>query len=179
MKQLDIQLHPAMAANAAEVLEFELANREFFRSIIGDYEDSYYQIDKVTKTLEEAEAQRAQDKSHQYLIWHGDELIGRINLRNVTRRHVNSAHLGARIAQKYSNQGVGTAGLAMFLKFAFHDLALHRLETSVVPHNTGSHRVLEKYGFVKFGHSRRSFLLKDVWHDLIYYELHAPHSPTP
>ena len=64
--------------------------------------------------------------------------------------------------------GKGYAGEAMRLRtrYAFHELGLQKLITTVVGPNDASRRGLERAGYRQCGLYRRHFLVDGQWHDM-------------
>jgi [ribosomal protein S5]-alanine N-acetyltransferase len=56
-------------------------------------------------------------------------------------------------------------------RFAFEDLALHRLQASIIPRNGPSNRVAEKLGLRNEGIALRYLEIDGVWEDHIRYAI--------
>ena len=69
--------------------------------------------------------------------------------------------LGAYIAERAARAGIG----------AFEDLALHRLQASIIPRNGPSHRVAEKVGLRNEGTAVRYLEINGVWEDHVRYAI--------
>src|SRR3954452_13857275 len=85
----------------------------------------------------------------------GDYLIGNTGLHQINWRH-RHAHSGIMIGEK-DQWGKGYASEAMCLRtaFAFRELNLEKILTSVYADNHGSRRALEKAGYRQCGLFRR------------------------
>lgn len=170
-----LSLTPPQTEDAEELLRFELDNRAFFESMINARPADYYSAEGVAAGIEVAQREAAQDTGHQYLVRDADgTLVGRLNFMRVRRAHFHSAEVGYRFAQSAGGRGYASAALRQALDLAFGPLGLKRLEAIARPENVGSCKVLERNGFVAFGHSKRSMELHGAWFDRIYYERHAP-----
>ena len=172
-----VVLHPVEVADAADLLEFERLNRAYFERFIGSRGDAFYQLGEVRKALEKACQDRDEGKAYAYLVRIGDEIAGRLNLTQVERQQFFCAHLGYRIGEAWAGRGVATAAVGQGVGLALNQHQLWRIEAIVSAFNAGSARVLEKNGFRRFGRSEQSFLHHGAWHDLIYFERHAPKPP--
>jgi ribosomal-protein-alanine N-acetyltransferase len=170
-----VALAPVAPSDRDALLAFELANRAFFEAHINARPPTYYSTAGVTQAIDIAIADAAADRGYQFLIKANGEILGRINLRDVDRTHLHSAVLGYRIAEAHGGKGCASAALRELLEIAFGRLRLLRIEAGARASNLASVRVLERNGFVQFGHSRRSFLLDGVWHDRLLFERHAHH----
>ncbi|QEL55984.1 GNAT family N-acetyltransferase [Chromobacterium paludis] len=174
---MDITLHPPRAADAAALLDFELANRAYFERWINARPDGYYQLDAVREAIDAAGREAVADQGYQYLIWHEGRIAGRINLHGVERRYFHKAELGYRVGEADAGQGIASRALAALRDKAFGELKLARLEAAVRAANAGSLKVLERNGFSVFGKAERSMLLHGEWHDLWHMACRSPSFP--
>jgi ribosomal-protein-alanine N-acetyltransferase len=121
-----------------------------------------------------AERDAAEDKGYQFLIrTEAGELVGRVNLAAVRRKHFQCADLGYRIAEQACGRGHASEAVRLVLEKAFGTLGLQRLEATARVGNEGSVKVLLRNGFREYGRSLRSFELGGVWHDRLHFERHA------
>jgi ribosomal-protein-alanine N-acetyltransferase len=79
------------------------------------------------------------------------ELVGYFNLSHIIRGALQSAFLGYSAVAAQAGQGFMTDGLRLLLRYAWHDLGLHRIEANVQPGNRLSVALLERCGFVREG----------------------------
>ena len=174
-----LQLRPPAAADADELLDFELRNRAFFEAHINARPSAYYSADGVRAAIETARREAEDDKGYQFLLRDAaGTLVGRVNLSRVRRAHFHSAELGYRIAEAAQGQGFAREGVRQVLALAFAELRLRRVEATARDGNEGSARELLRNGFSAFGRSRRSFELGGSWHDLLHCERHADGLPA-
>ncbi len=95
------------------------------------------------------------------------QLIGTIGLHKVDWKNRN-AELGIAIWKKeYWGRGYGTDAIKTLLKYAFHELNLHRVYLRVYDFNKRALRCYEKAGFKKEGVMREAFWRNGEWHDTI------------
>lgn len=95
------------------------------------------------------------------------QLIGTIGLHKVDWKNRN-AELGIAIWKKeYWGRGYGTDAIKALLKYAFHELNLHRVYLRVYNFNKRAIRCYEKAGFKKEGVMREAFWRNGEWHDTI------------
>ena len=168
-----IHIRPPEFEDARSLLAFELANRAHFETWVHPREDGFYSLDGVHAAIAAAQAARREDRAFQYLVFANQRLVGRVNLHDVRRAQHNCADLGYRIAQSESGRGLASKAAALCLAEAFGPLDLWRVQATARPANLGSIRVLERSGFTRFGHSRRSVRMNGAWHDLLHYERHC------
>lgn len=96
----------------------------------------------------------------------GGALIGTGTLCNLEAEH-GRAEIGYALARREWGRGVMTRALPALLRFAFEELGLRRIEADVDPRNPGSYRLLERFGFVREGERRESYVvggeIQDAW----------------
>lgn len=79
------------------------------------------------------------------------------------------AQIGYTIARGFWGRGLATEAVSALTAYAFAAFALHRITASVDPRNAASARVLEKTGYRKEAHFRRSEWFKGGWADDAVY----------
>jgi [ribosomal protein S5]-alanine N-acetyltransferase len=163
--------HPTLN-DADALLAFEIDNRAYFEHWINARPANYYSLEAVRAAIAAAQTDIDKDRAYAYLVCFGDEIVGRVNLVDVTRPYFNRATLGYRIGQPFAGQGYASRAVALALEAATRDLRLSRVEAVVRPQNAGSTRVLERNGFNAFGRATRSMYFQGEWHDLLHYERH-------
>jgi [ribosomal protein S5]-alanine N-acetyltransferase len=167
-----VAIRRVTVADAPALLAFELAHRAYFESWVNARDPGFYSEQGVAAAIGAAEAAWAMDQAFQYLVVEDGRLVGRVNLTAVRRAHFHCADLGYRIGEQDGGRGVASRAVALCLEQAFGTHGLGRIEAIARPENKGSIRVLERNGFVRFGHSRRSFELGGRWHDRLLFERH-------
>ncbi|WP_297322563.1 GNAT family protein [uncultured Bartonella sp.] len=100
-----------------------------------------------------------------------DNLIGGICLTNIKRNVLQSGEIGYWCGEKYSGRGFMLESLDLVIDFSFHELNLHRLETSAIPTNRRSIALLENCGFTKEGLMRSCVKIHGHWQDHYLYSL--------
>lgn len=165
-----IQLHPLASADTHELLKFELENRSYFETWVAARAPSYYSLETIAAVIEQAQRERQQDLSHQYLAKLDGHIVGRVNLTAVTRPYFNKAQLGYRVGEKFGGRGYATRIVALLLEEAFGKLDLWRLETTIQPQNLGSIAVMQRNGFNQYGRAEKAMLFQQEWSDLLYFE---------
>ncbi|HEY8880013.1 MAG TPA: GNAT family N-acetyltransferase [Roseateles sp.] len=169
-----LELLPPTADVADELLRFETDNRAFFEARVNSRPPGYYSPDGVRAAIALAEREAAEDKGYQFLVRTiAGDLVGRVNLAGVKRKHFHCADLGYRMAESACGRGYASEAVRLVLAKAFGELGLKRLEANARVGNEGSVRVLLRNGFTEFGRSTKSFELGGVWHDRLHFERHA------
>ena len=106
-------------------------------------------------------------------LHHTEDLIGLIALDDILwPSRVAWLDIGIGEAA-YRGQGYGSEALGMMLRFAFHELNLHRIQLTVFSYNERAIRLYERFGFVREG-VMREFLHRDGQRfDMVFYGLLA------
>jgi [ribosomal protein S5]-alanine N-acetyltransferase len=172
---IDLRFDSVKEADLDRLYVFEVAQRDFFESHINARPADFYSRDGVRKAIATAVSGWETGSSYQYLIW-GDEeeIVGRVNLHQVRRKHYYSAALGYRVAQQHNGKGIAKQAVQFALNEAFERWHLRRVEASVHSANPASAHILKRHGFRIYGRSLRSFELQGQWFDTEHFEIHAP-----
>jgi RimJ/RimL family protein N-acetyltransferase len=96
----------------------------------------------------------------------GSTAIHRINWRN--RRALTGIVIGDRT---WWGRGVATQAHALRTRYAFDELNLEKLVTTVIEGNTASRRALERVGYCSIGVHRRHEFRGGQWWDTRIFEL--------
>ena len=92
-------------------------------------------------------------------------VIGAVNLRNILRGALQSAHLGYGLAPDAVGHGYMTEAAIAVVNLAFSEMGLHRVEVNIMPRNSRSLAVAERAGFVREGYSPRYLRIAGRWED--------------
>jgi [ribosomal protein S5]-alanine N-acetyltransferase len=99
------------------------------------------------------------------LAWHGDELVGVVNLSEIIRGPLQQAFMGFYAFAPQAGRGLMTQAVKLGLRRAFDDLGLHRVEANVQPHNARSLALVQRAGFHREGFSARYLFIAGAWRD--------------
>ena len=94
-----------------------------------------------------------------------DALVGFVNLNNVARGALQSAHLGYAAFSPHQGRGYMSEGLRLVFGYAFEILGLHRLEASIQPANKKSVALARATGMALEGYSPRYLYIGGQWRD--------------
>ena len=83
----------------------------------------------------------------------------------------SSAEIGYWIDTDAEGRGLATGAAQALLKYAFDDLALHRVALKCAATNSGSKRVAERLGFRLEGRLVKADRIGDEWVDFLVYGL--------
>lgn len=111
--------------------------------------------------------------SYSFLLFRNsdDALLGGITLSNVRRGVAQTGTIGYWVGASYARQGVMTQGVELMLRFAFHDLGLHRVEAACLPVNTASRGLLTKCGFRQEGYAPQYLKINGIWEDHVLFAM--------
>ena len=106
-------------------------------------------------------------------LHHSDDLIGLVDLDSIVWTS-GVGWLAIGIGEPlYRGQGYGSEAMALLLRFAFHELNLHRVQLTVFSYNLRAIHLYERLGFVREG-VMREFLYRDRQRfDVLLYGLLA------
>ncbi|WP_404450586.1 GNAT family N-acetyltransferase [Virgibacillus necropolis] len=98
------------------------------------------------------------------------EIVGQFHLHKLNLWH-KKAELGVIIRKEYQNNGVMTEILRPILAFGFETLGLNRIVGDTFAGNTGSEKILKKYGFTKEGVMRQTDFDGEMFHDTVVFSM--------
>jgi len=126
---------------------FELTNREFFASRIGDRGDDYFEHfpERLAALVGENDAGRSLAF---VLVDEAGAIVARINITDVDQPELTE--LGYRVAESAQGKGVATSGVRAALDVA-RARGVRRVTARVAHGNPASRRVLEHCGFMATG----------------------------
>ena len=85
-----------------------------------------------------------------WVLTHGEQVVGRVNLNNIVMGVLRSASVGYWVDAEHLGRGLA-AGAVEFACAQAQGRGLHRVEAGTLLHNTASQRVLERCGFELYG----------------------------
>jgi [ribosomal protein S5]-alanine N-acetyltransferase len=106
-------------------------------------------------------------------IFIGKRFAGEINLSSIQRGPFQNAYIGYWIDEAAAGHGYVPESVVLVFRFAFDELALHRLQIAIIPRNMPSRRVVEKLGIRSEGTALRYLEINGVWEDHIRYAITA------
>jgi ribosomal-protein-alanine N-acetyltransferase len=104
-------------------------------------------------------------------IFVGGGFAGEINMSSVQRGPLQNADVGYWIDESLAGQGYMPEAVVVICRFAFEDLALHRLQISIIPRNMRSRRVMEKLDVRDEGIALRLVEINGAWEDHIRFAM--------
>ncbi|MSS64955.1 GNAT family N-acetyltransferase [Velocimicrobium porci] len=97
-------------------------------------------------------------------------IIGSISFSNIKKGSFQSCNLGYKMDFSFCNQGYMTEALNYCIdNIIFGEYGLHRIESTVLPTNYPSIRLMERLNFQQEGIARDFAFLENKWRDHIKY----------
>ena len=115
--------------------------------------------------------ERSVDHAYPFGVFIDQQLVGEVNLNNVTRGALQSATVGYWIDRDHAGNGYIAEAVVVTMRFAFEQLQLHRVEVCIVPRNTNSRRVMEKLDLRCEGLAERFLEIAGTWEDHLRYAI--------
>ncbi len=145
------------------------------RAFLTPWEPSWNE-DDLTRTSFRLRAKRAvreiaSDEAYSLFILdaRNEALLGGLTLGLVRRGVAQACTLGYWMGERHAGKGHMTEAVRGALRFAFSELALHRVEAACLPNNEPSRRLLERVGFQREGLARAYLRINGVWADHLLY----------
>lgn len=102
------------------------------------------------------------------IVKESNELIGDIGLHFLENETVE---LGATLAKDHHRKGYATEALKAVIVYLFNEIDKQKIKASIDPRNLASMAMIEKLGFKKEAHYKKSFFLRGEWVDDVIYGL--------
>jgi ribosomal-protein-alanine N-acetyltransferase len=96
---------------------------------------------------------------------------GEINLSSIQRGPFQNAYVGYWIDEALAGHSYTPEAVVVLFRFAFEELALHRLQVAIIPPNRPSRRVAEKLDLREEGIAVRYLEINGVWEDHVRYAI--------
>jgi len=115
------------------------------------------------------ERERQMGTGYGFGIFLDGRLVGEITLSSIQRGPFQNAFVGYWVDQAMAGHGLAPEATVVVLRFAFEELALHRIEVAIVPRNRASRRVVEKLDLREEGVALRYLEIDGQWEDHVRY----------
>ncbi|RYE33739.1 MAG: N-acetyltransferase [Hyphomicrobiales bacterium] len=167
----NLYLRAPQAGDHAAWAVLRMESREF----LTPWEPTWNE-DDLTRTSFRLRAKRAAreistDEAYSLFIFetHTETLLGGLTLGLIRRGVAQACTLGYWMGRRHSGRGHMTEAVRGAVRFAFSDLALHRVEAACLPNNEPSRRLLERVGFQHEGLARAYLKINGNWADHLLY----------
>ncbi|WP_405105926.1 GNAT family protein [Paenibacillus sp. FSL K6-1217] len=160
--------------DAEELLKLRLRNRTAHQQFEPLRDEDYFTLESQHQLINQRILEAGLDRAYMFGIYLlSGELIGQITISNIVRGVGQFCDIGYMIDHEKQSHGYTSAAVHLILGYAFRSLGLHRVQAAILPHNTGSRRVLEKNGFQAEGLARRFIKINGEWQDHRTYAILA------
>jgi ribosomal-protein-alanine N-acetyltransferase len=119
------------------------------------------------------ERERQMGAGYGFGVFVEGEFAGEVNLSSIQRGPFQNAYVGYWMDEARAGNGYTPEALVAVLRFSFDEVALHRLQISIIPRNAASHRVVEKLAIRNEGIAERYLEINGVWEDHVRYAITA------
>lgn len=167
----NLALRAPVATDYAAWAVLRMESREFLTPW-----EPVWNEDDLTRTsfrlrVKRAAREIATDEAYSLFIFdtRSETLLGGLTLGLVRRGVAQACTLGYWMGERHAGKGYMTEAVRGALRFAFQDLALHRVEAACLPNNEPSKRLLERVGFQSEGMARAYLRINGSWADHLLY----------
>ena len=117
------------------------------------------------------ERERQMGAGYGFGVFTEGEFAGEVNLSSIQRGPFQNAYVGYWMDEARAGNGYTPEALVAIFRFSFEEVALHRLQISIIPRNASSHRVVEKLAIRNEGVAERYLEINGVWEDHVRYAI--------
>jgi ribosomal-protein-alanine N-acetyltransferase len=117
------------------------------------------------------ERERQMGAGYGFGVFADGEFAGEVNLSSIQRGPFQNAYVGYWIDEAKAGNSYTPEALVTVFRHSFEDLALHRLQISIIPRNSASRRVVAKLGIRDEGIAVRYLEINGTWEDHVRYAI--------
>ena len=162
IRELSLDDAPALAAAYER-------NREHLEPWEPTRPDSFFTVDGQSASIAGQLAATEQGTVAGWVLTHGDQIVGRVNLNNLVMGVLRSASIGYWTDAEHLGRGLAR-GAVEFACAQAQGRGLHRVEAGTLLHNEASQRVLEGCGFEYYGTAPKFLFINGAWRDHRLYQ---------
>ncbi|MBE6062801.1 MAG: GNAT family N-acetyltransferase [Clostridium butyricum] len=167
----NITLRNFTPGDAEILLDYYVRNKEYLSPFEPARDSSFYTLENQISLLNESYKQLLNGTSIDLGIFKNNKLIGKLKLSNIVYGSLKSGILGYSIDEEKQGNGYMRESVNLFLKYAFEECDLHRIEASAMVENIKSRNVLSACGFKLVGINEKYLLINGAWRDHATYYL--------
>ncbi len=156
-------------ADAAALADAYRRNREHLAPFEPTRPEGYFTEEGQVSATADQLARARQGLTAGWVILHGDQVVGRVNLNNIVRGVLRSASIGYWVDAQHLRRGLAAGAVGLVCAQA-RVRGLHRVEAGTLVHNRASQRVLERSGFEVYGLAPRYLFIGGAWQDHRLYQ---------
>ena len=172
-----VMLRPLMSSDFPQWTEVRVRNEQWLtpwepmRS--SNLADPTRHRDAFSSRCATRDRERQVGTAYGFGLFVDNAFVGEVNLNNIVRGAMQCGTVGYWIDQQHAGQRYVAEAVVAVIRFAFEDLALHRLEVCIVPRNTNSRRVMEVLSIRDEGIALRYLEINGAWEDHARYAITA------
>lgn len=169
LKGQNITLKNLTAGNAEELLEYYKKNKKYLEPFEPTKDSGFYTVENQRKILNNNYREFLNGVTIELGIFKKEKLIGKIKLSRILYGSFKNGMLGYSIDEDEQGKGYMKESVNLFLKYAFDECELHRIEASALVNNKKSIGVLTGCGFKMTGINEKYLLINGKWMDHVTY----------
>ena len=156
-------------ADAEELLQYYKKNKKHLEPFEPVKDSDFYTIESQRKNLNKSYREFFNGVTVELGIFKEKRLIGKIKLSRILHGSFKNGMLGYSIDEEEQGKGFMKESVKLFLKYAFDECELHRIEASALLDNKKSRGVLDACGFKMLGVNEKYLLINGKWRDHATY----------
>jgi ribosomal-protein-alanine N-acetyltransferase len=175
-----LTLRPPQADDYAAWAALRIESREFLTPWEPTWAEEDLTRNAFRQRVKRAAREIAADEAYSLFLFETRTaaLVGGLTMGLVRRGVAQTCTLGYWMGQRHAGKGHMTEAVRGAVRFAFTELALHRVEAACLPHNEPSRRLLERVGFRLEGRARGYLRINGAWAEHLLYGILAS-DPLP
>ena len=162
-------VRPPSVDDAAALAQAYLRNRDHLAPWEPVRDEEFFTEAVQHRDVEARIAAAAAGRQDSWVLWHGEEVVGRVNLSNIARGVFQNANLGYWVDHRHTGRGLATAAVGFAVRRGT-ELGLHRIEAGTLTDNLPSQAVLRRCGFVEFGLAPQYLFIAGAWQDHVMFQ---------
>ena len=178
-----LQLHTSRSiirvlqpSDAALLRDFVQRNRQHLAAWEGERDENYYTLAACEQRLHamQSNIERGIVLPLAFFSPNKEEMLGTVALSNIVRGFFQACYLGYSLDGAQQGRGLMFEVLQEVIRYAFDEMALHRLMANYVPQNQRSAKLLGRLGFTQEGYAKDYLKIAGRWQDHVLTALTNP-----
>lgn len=166
-----ILFRPLLAGDGEELAAAYTRNRAHLEPWEPLRSEEFFTAARQHQLIAEALRAVVDGRSASYVLADGERrIVGRVNLSDIVRGALWSAHLGYWIDRGLAGRGLMRRAVDTVCALARDDFGLHRVQAATLVHNEASQRVLRATGFTRIGSAPRYLRIAGEWQDHVLFQ---------
>ena len=174
LKTERLVLKPLSQEDGPALLRYVVENKDWLAPWEPARHPSYYTLEAQRSILYQNLEDRRGGTGVLFGIYEQEDrrtILGRVSVSGIVRGIWQNGFAGYSIASTKVGNGYMTEALRRIVLYAFAELALHRIQASILPRNTASVRVADNCRFRLEGRGLRYMEINNVWEDHDIYAI--------